>query len=266
MGGRGASYVALALPAFGGLGYLVAFGAPPLFALVNLGALAVAAGMIGLAPATRSRRVDATTGAIALALLFLPLATGPAVNGIARWVPVGPFALHAGLLAMPSLAVLAARGGRLGLAALLAALLAAWLQPDAATGLALTAASIGIYLAHPDWKSGGVAVVGFLASLSMFVRGELPPSPFVEHVLVEAASVSWFAAVALFAAALGGFLLTAYFAGASPAARYALAGSLAGFFIAAMVSHYPYPLIGYGAASILGFGAGLALARQTSSG
>ena len=48
--------------------------------------------------------------------------------------------------------------------------------------------------------------------------------------------------------------------------RHALAGSLFGFSLAAIVSNYPSVLIGYGAAPIIGYGLALALADHTPSG
>ena len=58
------------------------------------------------------------------------------------------------------------------------------------------------------------------------------------------------------------------FAHALPAemrVRHALAGSLFGFSLAAIVSNYPSVLIGYGAAPIIGYGLALALADHTPS-
>ena len=70
-----------------------------------------------------------------LALLFVPLLTGPSLSGVARWLPLGPLIVHSGMFAVPALAVLAAQDRDYGAPILLTALLAAFLQPDAATGL-----------------------------------------------------------------------------------------------------------------------------------
>ena len=146
---------------------------------------------------------------VAVALLFVPLFTGVAVNGIARWLPIGLVLLHAGLLVLPAISVLAAEGKGPGKIALIAALVAVFLQPDAGTGLAITGAAIGLYVARPHWATGCIAFAAFLASLSMLVRGELPAQPYVERILVDAAQVSLWLAVGILVALLGTVALLA---------------------------------------------------------
>ena len=139
------------------------------------------------------------------------------------------------------------------------ALLAALLQPDMATGAALTLAAFGLYDATKDWRYGVVAAAAFVVSLVAAIHGELPAQPFVERVTFLLAKTEPLAALGLVASLLASFvLITGGFAGRE-ASRKALAGSLFGFCFAGHVSNYPSPLIGYGASPILGFGIGLAL-------
>ncbi|MEE3218199.1 MAG: hypothetical protein VX247_07875, partial [Pseudomonadota bacterium] len=188
------------------------------------------------------------------------------LNGIARWLALGPVALHAGALALPALIVLAARDDDYAPPILLAALLAASLQPDAATGLAIMLAAVGLYNATRDWRLVPVAGIAFLASIIAGLRGELPAQPFVERVLVELAFHQPLAALGLGASLIAAFLLVAHALPAEMRVRHALAGSLFGFSLAAIVSNYPSVLIGYGAAPIIGYGLALALADHTPSG
>ncbi len=249
--------LALAIPVLGGLAFLWLAHAPTQYVAVN--ATALVGGLIAMAalPRIDSPAATRSNAVILIAPLFLPLITGPAISGIARWLPLGPVVLHSGMLAVPLLVVLAARDERYTEPILLVAIFAALLQPDGATGLALTFAAVGLYNATRDWKAGVVAGTGFIASLVMWMRGELPAQPFVERVLVDAAMVEPLAAVGLFLALIASFFLILHALPGAKAPRHALAGTLFGFSLAAVLSNYPSALIGYGAAPILGFGLAL---------
>lgn len=258
--------LALAIPVLAGALYMALAGAPSHYALTNCGALALACLWIlgGRGPHTATSRHLLT---IALLLLMLaPLAVSPTIASITgesvrRWFPLGPLTLHTGMLAMPALGMLAARNRTLAAPILLAALGVAYMQPDAATGFAITFAAAGLHHVTKDWKVGGVAVIGFFASLMMAVRGELPPQPFVERVLVDAASINPILAIALGLALAAGFALLLFAIPFDRTKRFTLAGLLFGFALLALMSSYPAPLIGYGAAPILGFGLALGLHR-----
>lgn len=259
MRARAVAILALAIPVMAGLAYLFSFDAPRSYLLVNGAALSVAAMWIAFAPAPSSTAARRALIAALLLALFVPLATGPFLSGVARWLPVGPFHLHAGMLAVPLLAVLAGDEPDHAPGILSIALLAALLQPDMATGAALMLAAVGLYDATKDWRYGVFAIVAFTASLVAATRGELPAQPFVERVIFLLARTDPLAALGLLATLLASFYLIV---GAMPghtASRKALAGSLFGFSFAGLVSNYPSALIGYGAAPIVGFGLALGL-------
>lgn len=256
-------FLTLGIPVFAGLVYLLAYDAPPQYAAVNAAALGLAGLWIALAPplASPARRV---TIAAALVLLFLPLAIGPSLHGVARWVPLGSFQLHAGMVAIPVLAVLAAQEEEHTPALLSVALLAALLQPDLASGAALTLAALGLYDATKDWRYGGFAVVAFTASLVAAVRGELPAQPYADRVIFLLARTDPLAALGMLAAlALSFYLMVGALPGRE-SSRKALGGALFGFSFAGLVSNYPSALVGYGASPILGFGLAIGLLRARS--
>lgn len=258
------AFTTLAIPVLAGIAYLAAFGAPVRFIATNAGALIAAAAAIALAPRRLGRIGRWVLIAAALAACFAPLLTGPAIAGVARWLPLGPVMLHAGMVAVPVLAVLAAEEDGSAPALLSLALLAALLQPDMATGAALMLAAVGLYDATRDWKFGVVAMVAFAASLVAAMHGELPAQPFVERVIFLLARTNPLAALGLLAALVVSFyLIVGALAGGEPS-RKALAGSLSGFTFAGLMSNYPSALIGYGAAPILGFGLALALLPATA--
>lgn len=266
MRGRGISVLSLAFPVLAGIAYLALAGAPSPYWVTNGLALLLSSAAVLSLPAIEGAKARRFATITLIALLFVPLVTGPAINGIARWLPLGGFVLHSGALVLPALAVLAARDEDYAPPILLAALLAASLQPDAALGLAVLFAAVGLYNAKRDWRLVPVAGMAFFASMIAGLRGELPAQPFVERVLVRLAMETPLAAFGLALALLGCFLLFAHALPAPKPTRHALAGSLFGFSLAALVSNYPSVLIGYGAAPILGYGLALALARQTPSG
>ena len=258
--------LALAIPTLAGLAYMALYGAPRSYLIVN-GASMVAAGAILLIGLPRlDRKAQLVTGAVLLFLFALPLLTGPSMNGIARWLPVGPFILHAGMLTIPALVVLSGREPVLGSAALLVASLVALIQPDFASAFALTGGAIGLYQARADWRIGLVIVLGFFIAISASLRGELPAVPFVERVLHDATFQSPAMALLLVVSLFASILTMLFGTGLPRTARYPIGMCLFGFLLAALINNYPFPLIGYGAAAIIGFALAHALAFALPDG
>ena len=195
------------------------------------------------------------------AVLIGPELTSATGHRVARWFPFGTLPLHSGMIAAPAIAVLAARNRKYGALFLVLAGLLAYLQPDAATGFALTFAAVGIYHVKRDWKIGLATIVLFVASIVMALRGEIAPQPFVERALVEAAGQNIAVALLLAGALLASFLLILFAVPLSREKRFALGGALFGFVTMSIMNNYPTPLIGYGAAPIIGFGLALGLHR-----
>ncbi|WP_375291115.1 hypothetical protein [Qipengyuania sp.] len=257
MKGRAMAVLALAIPVLAGLAYLWTFDAPSSYLAVNGGSLVLAAVWIALAPPQGGTVVRRVLLMCTLVLLFVPLLTGPAIDGVARWLPLGPVTLHAGMLMVPLLVVLLGKEPEYAPALLSVALLAAFLQPDMATGAALMLAAFGLYDATKDWRYGAFAAVAFVISLVAAIQGELPPQPFVERVIFLLARTDPVGALGLLVALVASFFLMASAVPGPDASRKALAGSLFGFCFAGIVSNYPSALIGYGAAPILGYGLAL---------
>lgn len=263
---RGTAAAALVVPVCGGLAYLAAFGAPFAFLLVN--ALTLAIGLLwirfGRLPQRRSsRRVLAL---FLVALLALPLAIGPSLDGVARWLSIGGFTLHAGMVAVPLLFRLLASDQSFGAWAMLLAILIGFAQPDSATVLALASAALGMGIATRSAAFLAVAGLGLAASIGASFNGDLPPQLFVENILSDLWPCYPLVAVALATSLLVSLLLVFRLRSLSKVERFAIGGALSGFIIAAMLGNYPYPLIGYGAAPVLGLGFALAAKSSQSTG
>lgn len=248
---------ALWVPGLGGVIFLILGGAPPTFAATNLVALALALGTIlsgGVRCGPKARRV--VVGAVLVALLALPLLTGPDVGGVARWLPLGPLALHSGMVAVPLLVVCAAADAdvRWGAAMLAAAMICAAFQPDAATALSLafTAATLAVLSRSRPMI---LAVLLGIIAVAFALRSDgPPPQPFVEDVLPQLWAIQPIAALLLGATlAWSAFILLTLEA---PSRLPALASTaaLVGFVAMSFLGAYPTPLIGYGAAPFIGFG------------
>lgn len=253
----------LAIPCVGGLVYLATFEAPGRLIAINAGALGLALVwvLLGRLPAARNARVVLAAGA-ALALL-LPLLTGPEVGGVTRWLPAGPVSLHSGALLLPFVTVVAARERAFGPALLAIAAAALALQPDAAALFGLAAASAMLAWLHRGIGFALVAATGLLLAAITFSAGTLEPQIFTENVLPHVAGQSLPLALVLgallFIAPLWHLVIKPQ---AGRAEGYALAALLIGLGVMAVLAPFPYPLIGYGASPILGFGLALWAARR----
>lgn len=252
--------LAIALPVLAGLAHMATGGAPQIYLLVNGEAFALAALIVLIGSPKLDRRACLIAGGVLLALFALPLLTGPSMNGIARWLPLGSFILHAGMMTVPSLVVLAARDGRVGPPALALALLVALAQPDFASAFALTSGAIGAYQVRSDWRFGLVVILGFFIAIAAALQGELPAVPFVERIVIDAMRTAPAMAALLGLALIASTLIMLFGTGLPRIARYPLGMAMFGFLLASLISNYPTPLAGYGAAAIIGFALAHALA------
>lgn len=253
--------LALAFPSLSGLAYLAAFAAPARLVAVNGGALVIALAwvLMGHLPLRPQARLG--LAASAAALLFLPPLLHLEVGGVSRWLPLYPFLLHSGFLLLPLVTVLAAHERAVGpiLLALAAAALA--LQPDGGTLLALASACGALAWVHRSKAFALVAGASLALALATFDMGTLKPEIFTESVLPHVWRSEPLAALALGVAlfvAPPALLVTG---GTGPRPEgFAIAALLAGFGLAALIAPFPFPLIGYGASPILGFGLALGAA------
>ena len=93
MSARVSTITALAIPSLVGLTYLLLAGAPRSYLLVNATALLLSIALMAFGKPRVKRQHRLPILVVAVGLLFVPLFTGVAVNGIARWLPIGPVLL-----------------------------------------------------------------------------------------------------------------------------------------------------------------------------
>lgn len=257
--------LALALPVLAGLAWLAMAGAPHSLLLVNAACLVTASVWIASGRGMISDSVRMFCGVAAVALLIVPLFASFDIEGVRRWIPLGPVRLHSGSLAVPLLACCVAADLRLARLCVVAALALAFAQPDAATAAALAGLAGGAAAAHRDFRMAIMAMAGLIVAYVAAIGDTLPPQVFVEKVIADAASRGIAHGGLLVASLLAAIALISLKLPQPQPVRLALCGSLAGFSLAALLGNYPSVLVGYGAAPILGYGFALGLIERSDA-
>ena len=223
---------------------------------------------VALRPTWRSRSwAWAIVGGAALLLLSATLVY-PGVEGVRRWVSLGPLQLHAAFVALPALLIVLCaivRRESVGRATWLFPCIAGIaagvlvLQPDASQASAFAVAVAVVLLQRgrvymSDWAAGGI-VVG-CALLAWSRPDPLEAVPHVDGIVGLAASLGagWTIASAL---ALG-LLPLPFLSEASRRREQRPEGfSLAAYFgivcVAPFVGPFPVPILGYGLSPVLGY-------------
>lgn len=243
----------LVIPALAGIVYLASAGAPNSYVIVNCATLVAGLGLIVSTRLPQAKLTRLVIAGVLLAILALPLAIGAAVDEVTRWISLGGFTLHSGFLAAPLLVRISASEERAGPWIVLLAILLAFTQPDFATCLALSFGALAAAICNRQGAMLAVCALGFSASLGASFAVNLPPQPYVERVLPELWASSPIAAVSLGLALCAGGAALVLLRQMPEAARWAVLATMTGFVAAAALGDYPYPVIGYGAASLLGF-------------
>lgn len=284
LGARPAAWVAPLVPVLVGAAIMVSGGAPRARWGMHL-----AAGAVGLAVCFGARAVPrgprSQLGAAALlagAAVVAASLLGEGMQGVHRWIRLGPVLLHPSALVAPLALVVAGR--RMAEApwtvllslGLLQAIHVA--QPDAGQATALGLAALVLVLARcarlgAARSALAAAVVTVPIALAWTRPDPLGPAPFVEDIVRRAFDLGWLtgaAALASLAALVASPLLgrggeggeSAAAGGGDLAERLALVVYLAASLAVVLVGEFPVPMLGFGASPVLGVLAALgALAR-----
>lgn len=240
--------------------------------LVAWGVGAVAAWVVARRPALLRAFLLAAAAALAVTLLNAP------VDGVHRWIDVGPLHINAAAALLPAATVALAvsrdrRWSWLAAAAILGLLV---LQPDASQATAFGAGMIVVLAssrAPVAVRAGGAAATALVVAAAWLRPDPLAPVPEVEEIIGLAwawSPVAAAAAVALLAAtALWPLRIAIADRPSSRAAALALAACCVASALAPVFGVFPVPLVGIGMSPVLGFwlGAGaLAAAHRSGAG
>ena len=239
--------------------------------IVQAAAVGIAAlVLIGVArgPGVRSGLVVAA--GIALVVCLAPMLVGPDVEGVRRWLRLGPVLVQPAALMLPFVlwSWASERAGALGAALVgaLAAVLA--VQPDAGSATGLLGGLIVTALARRgatrrEWTAMAVAA---LAALVAWMQPDpLPAVAHVERVLASAFAaqmgIGVLAALGL-VAVIAPFAIRAVSGGEGRAPQVALAGLFGGLVLANLLGNFPAPVIGGGASLLIGWALALGLSAR----
>lgn len=185
------------------------------------------------------------------------------LDGVHRWLSVGPVRLHIGLLLLPALLTIKARGdSRYTSLALIAFAAVIGLQPDLGMALGLMLALLATALIRRDRQDWLALAASSAAFAVCFISPDrLQPVPMVEHVLTDSWQwAAWTGPLALIGALILPLALL-WRARIDPALRLpavSLTGLWLGLLLASLIGHFPVPLLGYGASAVIGWGLALA--------
>ena len=204
-----------------------------------------------------------TLAALAATLL------APGVEGVHRWVPLGPVRLHAAAVLLPLLLVAMqrmaeVRGWWTSTGVAVGVALLRLVQPDAAQATAFAAGCLVLLLplaGRDPLRLAGMLVLPVLAGLAWLRKDPLAPVPYVEGIVHLAAGLGAGWAVAAVVSLL--VLPLPFFLAGRRAGKHA--GHALGAYVtitvlaALLTGNFPVPVMGYGVSPIIGYLAGLAV-------
>lgn len=254
-----------------GLGFTANAGAPPALVMaqgaVGLVALVIGALVERLAPDPGSRGA-----VIAVVVALMSLAAtffDPGLEGVHRWISLGPVAIQPAAIALPIIVWFAASRpeGWLGAAVMIAGAVLCAAQPDSQASGALVAATGVLVLLAPrrlTWLVAlGIGVIGWIVSTS---APPLAPVAYVEGVLRAAWSAGPLLGL-LVVLALVAVPATFLIVGRGRQDR--LGGAMMALWLVfcsySLTGLYPTPVIGFGLSWVLGFGISLGLVAGARS-
>ncbi|QJB69564.1 hypothetical protein [Parasphingorhabdus halotolerans] len=247
--------------------YMVLADAPTIYVLVNGSALVGAIAIALLLKRPTSERSAATLTGLGVLLLGGTLFSSPEIDGVHRWIGLGPIRLHIGVVILPALAaMLPLVDRRIALLSVILVSLIVTLQPDRASAFALFVAVLVLAMVKRNaWVFGMLTFAGAGLIWTLGKPDPLQSVPFVENVIPDAWEFHPFFAAVLALALILALLMPFYridFKNHLPLTISLTA--MIGFVLISLLGAYPVPLIGYGASAIIGYGLvmGLSTARK----
>lgn len=233
-------------------------GAPRTYLAVNGGAVIV--GLV-IAFALSFAPLHWRWPSLAAALALLATAIwGAELDGIHRWVIVGPLRLQPTFILLPLLLCSYARNPDSALigASMVIAAVAVMLQPDRSMAFALAIGAVAVAFAIRNRLAVIVAIAAFAALVIALTRDDhLPPVRFVEEVIVDGLLRGGPLVGGLILIGIAALIAPILLSGrlALPQQRGLIAFVLvwSSLLIASTMGHYPTPLLGYGASAIIGY-------------
>lgn len=261
-----------------GIGAYTAFlnGISPFVFMPNFLAIILGLGVVIVVPYQKWNPTSRSLGiGVFLVAAFLALTLAmPGLEGVKRYLPLGPFTLNVSAMASPLLLffLFCFLPARIGVAFSILVLIQAihFLQPDAGQVTAFGAATLVLLL--PQLKAlplrWGAAVLVLIGILATWLRPDpLPAVPQVEEILHLIADQGVFLSFAAILIGLGCFLpLLQAWRKAGPQEKWLYLGLGTYLALSLVVTElkyfFPVPLFGAGASPIFGYFTILALCAE----
>ncbi|MBD8545023.1 hypothetical protein IFU00_22345 [Oxalobacteraceae sp. CFBP 8761] len=243
-----------------GLIYMAIAGAPTRYLGINASALILSIALLVLLGRTgpRGRRLTSVAIVTMAAALLATALLGDSVDGAARWVRLGGFAVQPSLILLPVMLVAFTRcRNALATTGIIAAALAMAIQPDRAMAGVLTVGLATLFIVRRDRfvvAALCASIAGFATTLAR--SDTLMAVPYVDGILYSSFAVHPLAGAAVVGGSI--LLLVPAIAGwhRDPPGRasYAVFGALwIAAILAAALGNYPTPIVGYGSSAIIGY-------------
>jgi cell division protein FtsW (lipid II flippase) len=253
-----------------GAAVMLASGAPWWYPAVNAAAWLLGLSLLAL-PRSIHRFANEHLADLALVAVVLMSFTllDPGIDGVHRWLILGPLRVHPSAVLTPLIVLGMARAVARGRTALALGLLASVqgvhiVQPDAAQASSVALAALIVAVASPR---AGLALrfgLGLLAVVSCAIAWQrpdpLPPAPFVENSLSLAWALGWpMGAGAVLSLSLPSLVPwgQAWRRRADAVSAVALGASIAVSSLGVALGNFPVPFLGYGGSPVLGVTVGL---------
>lgn len=253
-----------------GCALLMVMGAPVRMPLMNAAAFLIGLALLGIVHGARrlgASALHADWVLICLALV-LPVTAwaGAEMDGVSRWLVVAGITIQPSLVVAPLLAIAFAAGqSRMRLLAIALASAGLAMQPDPGGAAMLFLGLSAPLLIPANRRAFGMIAAGLSgATLALSVAKSvgLPPAPFVEEVIGQAALHGPLPAL-LAALAIG--LLFMPVRTATRSLAFAFAATWAAGLGASLAGPYPTPVLGFGGSAVLGYVLGVGLLIATAA-
>jgi hypothetical protein len=253
-----------------GAAVMLASGAPWWYPAVNAAAWFLGLSLLAL-PRSIHGFVNEHLADFALVAVVLMSFTllDPGIDGVHRWVMLGPLRVHPSAVLTPLVVLAIARAVTQGRTALALGLLASVqglhiVQPDAAQASSVALAVLIVAVASPGAGRALRFGLGLLAVVSCAIAWQrpdpLPPAPFVEDAMSLAWSLGWpVGAGAVVTLALPSLVPwgQAWRGRVDAVPALALGASVGVSSIGVAIGNFPVPFLGYGGSPVVGVTVGL---------
>ncbi|RZJ94359.1 MAG: FtsW/RodA/SpoVE family cell cycle protein [Brevundimonas sp.] len=248
-------------------------GAPkPVLIVQALATVVAALVLVGAARAPSMRSGLVLAGLVSCGLALAVLTVGPDMEGVRRWLRLGPVLVQPAALVLPAVAWAWAseRATLIGAAPVAGFAILLAFQPDAGSATGLLSALVAVAVVRRGGSRIEMAALAvcLAATAVAWIRPDpLPAVDYVERVVVVALAalpVAGVLAALGLAAVVAPFIRRLWSGVHGRAGQMALAGLFGGLVLAGVLGNFPAPAVGSGASLLIGWGLALGLSARAT--